>query len=340
MLWERAPAGVKVVIYYANDAEQTRRGIEWAAREDAIGFKAKKTDAAELSFGRALADSGNIVGQVTSLGVALKTAIDRAQAPQNITPLAGTGPHLIRTLAVVTHGTSDWISVGGGITTKNAATVIKKIAPFLTVDVKIIIYGCSAALGQKEKAENWVVNSMEPGGEDSLAAKIRDGLIDAGKVRSSVWSHTEVGHATRNPSLRFFNAGYGKGAKGGSYAGEFVFGNVERITALREIEETIRGLGFIIGNEESFRKLAYKELRALMYKAYVSAVIRIATVGGKKVKLTNLTYREANLPEVAPLYPLEVADIIRKHWSTYWSAQRKAETARELIKKLKLKRLV
>ena len=259
MLWEKGPAGVKVAIH-SSDAEQTRRGIEWAKREDAIGFKAKKIDAAELIFGKAFADSGNIVSQLTNLGAALKTALNRVKAPRNITPLAGTGPNLIRTLALFTHGTTNWIGIGGGITTTNAATIIKKIAPLLTVDVKIIIYGCSAALGQKESANNWVVNSMEPGGEDSLAAKIRDGLVDAGKVISSVWSHTEVGHTTRNPSLRFFNAGYGKGAKGGSYAGEFVFGTVERITALREIEEAISSLGFAISNEENFRKLAYKEL--------------------------------------------------------------------------------
>jgi hypothetical protein len=215
--------------------------------------------------------------------------------------------------------------------------VIKRIAPVLTVDVQIIIYGCEAARGQKERKDNWLVNTMEPGGEDSLAAKIRDALVDEGKLMSSVWSHTEVGHTTRNPSLRFFYAGDGKGTKGHSYAGEFVFGTVERIIALAELEDTIKALGYSISEDEqeNFRKFAYKELRKLIYDAYIKAVIKFV----KNVKVTNLTYRGANLPEMAPLYPLEVADIFRKYWSeVYWSKERKESAANKLIKELRLKR--
>ena len=337
-LWGKAPAGVVVAIYNPGDREQVRRAIEWAKREDGIGVRAKNIDAAELSFGKAMASSEKIVSQITKLGAALKAAVDRVPPPQGITPLAGTGPHLVRTLGLFTHGTNTGIGVGGGITTTNAAAVIKGMAPVLTDDVNIVIYGCSAARGQREKKNNWVINTMEPGGEDSLAAKIRDALVDEGKSRSSVWSHTEVGHTTRNPSLRFFLAGYGKGSKGSSYAGDFVFGTVERLVALGELEDTVRGLGFIISDEENFRKHAYKELRRLMYKGYIRAVIKIAKVGGAIVKVTHLTYRGANLPEAAPLYPLEVADIIRKHWSAVWSTERKLDTARNLIRRLTLKK--
>jgi hypothetical protein len=92
-LWKKAPAGVIVAIHNPDEPEQMRRGIEFAKREDAIGVKAKKIDAAELIFGKAIADSRNIVSQLTKLGTALKAAVERVQAPQGITPLAGTGPY-------------------------------------------------------------------------------------------------------------------------------------------------------------------------------------------------------------------------------------------------------
>jgi hypothetical protein len=172
-LWENAPAGVTVGIYYDGDAEQKRAAIKWAARENVIGAHGK-IEAAHLVFGKAVADTDTVVKLVTKLGTALKTAVDSTPPPAAITPLPGTGPHLIRTLALFTHGTNNWISVGGGITSKRVEKVIKSIAPALTNDVKIIIYGCSAARGSKERAGAWENSTMSSGGADSLAAKVRD----------------------------------------------------------------------------------------------------------------------------------------------------------------------
>jgi len=334
-LWENAPAGVTVAIYYSPDAEQKRRGIEWAARENAVGPRARSIAAADLTFGKALADSASVATLVTRLGAALKAAVDRVPRPAGIVPLPGTGPHLIRTLALFTHGRNTDITVGGGgITISKAADVIRALAPSLTDDVKIIIYGCSAARGTREREGAWLVNTMSPGGADSLAAKLRDALVDAGKSKATVWSHTEVGHTTRNPSLRFFNAGFGKGTPGTSYADEFIFGTLEKINALGQIEQAIAAFGFAVGDRERFQKAAYKKLRSLMYGAYVGAVIKI--IGGKK--FTNLTYRGANLPEMAPLYPLDVAEIVRKHWASVWTKALQDKTARELIRELRLKK--
>jgi hypothetical protein len=333
-LWENAPAGVAVAIYYAPDAEQTRRAIEWATRENAVGPRGRTIAAADLTFGKALADSARIVTQVTQLGAALKAAVDRIPAPSGIIPLPGTGPHLIRTLALFTHGTNTAITVGGGISTGNAADVIKSIALALTDDVKIIIYGCSAARGSRERKDAWEINTMSPGGADSLAGKLRDALVDAGKSKATVWSHTEVGHTTRNPSLRFFPAGFGKGTPGRSYADELIFGTVEKIAALGQIEQSIAALGFAIADRERFQRAAYKALRGLMYRAYVRAVINV--IKGKKI--TNLTFRGANLPEMAPLFPLDVADIVRKHWANFWTKDLQEKTARQLIKELRLRK--
>jgi len=332
-LWENAPAGVTVGIYYSSDDTQKGAAIKWAARENALGARGK-IEAAHLVFGKAVSDSDTTVAKlVTKLRTALKTAVDATPAPATITPLPGTGPHLIRTLALFTHGTNDWISVGGGITSKGAEKVIKSISPALTNDVKIIIYGCSAARGSTERAGAWENSTMSSGGADSLAAKVRDALVDAGKTKAVVWSHTEVGHVTRNPSLRFFNAGFGKGTDGRSFADAFIFG-LEKVTALGHIEQSIASLGFAIGDRDQFQKAAYKALRRLMFRAYVGAVIKV--IKGKRI--TNLTYRGATLPEVAPLYPLDVADIVRKHWTSVWTSQLQERTARQVIKELRLKK--
>jgi hypothetical protein len=339
-LWTKALRGVHVGLYDATDAELTRRAVEWAAREEAMGLNAKKIAAAELKVGKAIADSGNIIKQLTGLGTALKAAVDAVPVPQGTSLVQGTGPHLIRTLALFTHGTNDWLGIGGDITTRSVATIIKGIAPVLSIDVKVVIYGCSAARGQKE-ASDWVVTTMEPGGADSLAAKIRDALVNEGKYWSSVWGHTEVGHTTRNPSLRIFYAVGGAGATGVSYASGFVFKADDKKLALAELEDTIKALGYTISDskQESFKEAAYRGLRKLMYLACIKANIKKVTKGGKTFKVNNLTYKGVNLSEMAPLYPVEVADLIKKYWSdVYWTKALKDETAKKLIKTLKLKK--
>lgn len=338
-LWREAPAGVSVAVYYA-DPEQKRIAIEWAARERGIGPRGARIAAAELELGRAIADGGNLGNQLTQLGTALSAAVNAAPPPSNITPLPGTGPTFIRTLALFTHGTRNWISIGGGITTKTVGALINRIAPVLSNDVKVLLYGCSSARGQGE-ASDWVRTTTSSGGADSLAARFRDALVDAGKTQATVWGHTEVGHTTRNPSLRYFFAGRGKGAAGQSYLDEIVFGALPDALVREEIAETIASQGHAIPElrQDAFRTVAGRHIKRLRYVCYVGAVIRTRTVGGKTTRTTNLTVRGANLPEVAPLYPLEVADAVRQRWKeTCWTAAARARAAQQLIKELKLPR--
>ena len=338
-LWQEAPAGVTVAVYYA-DPEQNRRAIEWAARERAIGPRATRMTASELTFGKAIPDSRNLGNQLTQLASALSAAVTAVPQPSGLMPLPGTGPSLIRTLALFTHGINTWVSIGGGISNSNAAKVIQRIGPALTDDVKIILYGCSSARGQSE-ASSWVETTTSSGGDDSLAARIRDALVDAGKARATVWGHTEVGHTTRNPSLRSFGATRGKRTAGQSYLGETVFGVLPDAMVREEIAETIGSLGFAIpeARQDAFRTAAGRYIKRLRYSCYVGAVVRVRTVAGKQIKETNLTFRETNLPEMAPLYPLDVADIVRRRWSDVcWTQAVLKQAARRLIKDLKLKR--
>jgi hypothetical protein len=339
-LWEHAPAGVTIGIYDGGDPELTRRGKEWGEREGAVGIRGSRIDAAELVFGKSMADGGGFVKQVTEFGKALAAAVSKAPKPAGVHPLPGTGPALIRTLALFTHGTNDWLGIGNGFTLGNAATVIRGIAPYLTVDVRLVIYGCSAGLGQRE-ASNWIVTTMEPGGADSLAGVLRDALVDQGRNQAAVWAHTEVGHTTRNPSLRVFGAGFGKGSAGESYAGATIFGPFEKMVAVGEVEDAIRALGFRIpvDKEEAVGTAARKLLRQHLYSAWVRATATTTVTRGKRTTRTNLTYRGGPLPEMAPIHPLDVAAIVRSYWTdTYWTKARRDEVARALVKQLKLPR--
>ncbi len=120
---------------------------------------------------------------------------------------------------------------------------------------------------------------MNSGGEDSLAAKIRDALVDSGKYRATVWGSTESGHTTRNPSLRYFNAGSGKGAKGNSYVGQYVFGTVNDLLTFASLEVTLQ-LGFSIDAalETKFQIAAQRKLSYLRYSCYIDANIKYRTV--------------------------------------------------------------
>ena len=329
-LWKKVSTGVSVAIYDPDDAELKRRGVDWAKREDAIGLKTKKIEAAGLTFGKAIADSGNIVRTLTDLVAALKAAVDKVPAPSGT---KGTTPSLIRILALFSHGWGTTLAIGGTINNKNAAKVIKGIAPVLTDDVKIVLYGCSVCRGVTEK-QSWHTTTMEPGGADSLAASIRDALVDEGKSKASVWGHTEVGHTTTNWTLRAFYAADGKGAEGKAYAGQFVFDS-EKTKALEDLERAIEAEGFRVeaSKRADFESFVLEILKAHMYDAYGAANLKRDRSGNR---VNNLTYNGVNLSEMAPIYPNEVAEIIRTYWrDVYWTEERKKSTAKDMIRRLK-----
>lgn len=337
-LWEEAPAGVAVAIYNGGDREQKARGIEWAERQGAIGPRRARLDVAEVEFGRAMADTGNLSRQVLALHTVLGAAVSAAPQPAGVTPKPGTGPGLIRTLALFTHGTTNWIGVGGGISASGVAAVVRRMAAALANDITIILYGCSSARGSTEPS-NWVTTTTGPGGVGSLAAKFRDALLDAGKTEATVWGHTEVGHTTRNPSLRFFTGRGGKGSPGRSYLSDFVFGTVPDILAWQELAETVAALGFRLDDarQAAFRAAATRLLRRRRYSCWVGAVVKVRTVGGSQVRETNITYGGANLPEVAPLYPFDVAEIVRRRWTDVcWTDMARLEVARQIARALRL----
>lgn len=300
-LVRRFPVGVQVAVYDPETSELQRRAAEWARREEAVGATGTTIDAARLALGVAMSDARGLVRTLTELSRALAQATG-----------ATTGPALIRTLALFAHGWGTTLAIGAGLTAGNVVDVVGRMAPSLTNDVTIVLYGCSVCAQADEG--DWVATTMRPGGVDSLCGKIRDALVDAGKHSATVWGHTEIGHTTRNWSLRRFRAipfVGGQDRPGDAYAGEIVFGP-EKAGALAKVEAAINvgGLRVAAARRPEFEVFVLARMERHMYRAYGQAN-RTKTHGG------------ANLAERAPLFPDEVAEIIRTHWrDTYWVSQR------------------
>jgi len=328
-LWQEFPAGVTVAFYDRHEPVAVRRAKEWATRERAISTKRKPISAKNLVFGKAFPDSYDIKTTLPALGKVLTAASAKAGKPGGVQPLPGTGPSRIRVLAIFSHGTTGWLGIGKGITSRKAKPLIKSIAPALTTDVNVVLYACSAARSPS-KREDWHKGTFKPGGAKSLAGVIRDALLKEGMKQAKVWGHTTVGHMTRNFALRIFYAAHGKNQPGEAYAGTCL-GTLEEVLALFDLEDEIANKGYAIPPKiaVAFRREAYRRLsggvHSLFYKCYAEA--------NKKLK-----YRGANLAEMAPVDPQGVADVIENYWkNTFWP-KKKPALADQLIRKFKFKK--
>jgi hypothetical protein len=325
-LWELFPFGVPVAICFQEN-EHINQAKVWAEREQSIGFKGDTFSATEVIFGKAILDKNRISLSdiITSLGTLLNRAISKVAPPEGRQPSPKAGPSKIRTLAIFTHGWTGGAHIGpSDIKIGNVNSIITAIAPYCTNDINVILYACHTARGQSEK-EDWRKSTMESGGgSDSLAATIRDALIDANLDQASVWGHTTRGHTTTNFALRFFSATSAKGSGGQSYVDAFIFGTVEKVIALNDLEQEIVAAGYQITDQEKFQQHGYELLNQVMYDCYAQACAK-------------LKYKDENLAEMAPVDPLGVAAVVLEYWKGYWAGC-KGEQAKKLINKLHLKK--
>lgn len=351
-LWQEAPAGVAVAIYESANETAVNNGMEWAAREKAIGpiVLDGPVDAENLDLGYAFSDERDMQQDLVELGEMLATVTAKAAKPAGIEPLPGTGPSRIRTLALFSHGVPRWIGIEPGMSLSNsdpgmslseARDLVRAIAPYLAADVKVLLYACSVGRGLEEE-QDWSWGTFAPGGADSMAGEIRDTLIEEGEKmaeegagydfsQAEVWGHTTRGHVVNNAAWRVFHGVYGKGSEGRGYASDFVFGTVEKVIALNEVEEEVAAQGYEIPADilEKFRAKVYKELSGsewgLFYDCYAQAD-------------AELEYQGASLAEMCAVDPLGVADVIAEYWrSTFWPVE-KPRLVKRLIAKFKLKK--
>lgn len=326
-LWAEFPSGVPVAFYDSGMDEGKRRGEEWAKQQNAIGLKGTKITADQIVFGKAIPDTLKVSPTLTALGKVLAAAVAKVPTPTGATPAKGIGPAKVAILGIFSHGTSDWCGIGGGLTSGNAAAVVKAIAPVVTPNLKVLLYSCSGARGPDEE-EAWVKGTLQGGGAGSVASKVRDALVEEGISEGEVWGHTTVGHVTENFALRFFTAASGKGQEGFAYAGFYIWGIFERVNFLFQLQRLVEDKSYIVDDKasKSFFSKASNETNTLMYKCYAKAN-------------KELTYDGKNLATMAPLYPREVAKLIKDYWEqNYWITEKKEKLADKLIKDAKLKK--
>lgn len=326
-LWTLFPNGVSVGFYDAALDEAKLRAADWAKQQNAVGLKGKKISADEIVFGKAIPDTLKVAPTLTALAKVLEGAVAKAPAPTSTAPKAGMGPTKVAVLGIFSHGTSDWCGIGGGLTSSNAATVIKAIAPVVTPNLKVLLYSCSGARGTAEE-EEWVKGTLQGGGAGSVASKVRDALVEEGKSEGEVWGHTTVGHVTENFALRFFTAASGKGGEGRAFTEFYIWSVFEKVNFLFQLQKLVEDKGYVVDDKSSkdfFRK-ASQSTNMLMYGCYAKAN-------------KDLKYSGQNLAVMAPLYPREVAKLVKELWEKdYWTTDKKDKLADKLVKDAKLKK--
>jgi hypothetical protein len=118
------------------------------------------------------------------------------------------GPGRWETIAFFCHGTPRDIQLGFGLRTVDKLG--QYIARSSERDVRVLLYCCSTA----STIASLIGKSV--GGDGGFADELRDALCRHGATHCRVMAHTTVGHATKNPHVRFFD---GNGSPVGSQGG-------------------------------------------------------------------------------------------------------------------------
>ncbi|MEH6378261.1 DUF4157 domain-containing protein [Streptomyces sp. KLMMK] len=304
------PNGVALAFYQpmpsARDREEAGNAAgTWAKREKALGVTGKKVTASDVAFGEAMSDKDHPLKEtVQAIGTLLKAAV--AKAPPDPAAPPGGSPAAVRILALFAHGDPGFCGVGG-VTPRNAASVIQGIAPALAANITIVFFTCNSGRVWEE-TEDWEKQSMRPGGKGSLASVTRDALIAEGKV-GSVWGHSMGGHvAGVNPALREFTTAAGKGSEGASFVMRYVFTEADKSNTTKELLDAVSAQGYRLTSAAAATAGAVAE--STMYYGYADASWK-------------LTFGGSMLAEAAPTHPAEVAKLIKDYWTTtYWPANK------------------
>lgn len=336
-LWKECPDGVAVAFYDTEEPVAKKAAEAWAKTVKAIAPGRGKVSAKNLEFGKPIPDSRNMANTLVAMGKVIKSAVTKT-APSDVEMLGGKpgsvqrrrtlSPAKIRTLAIFAHGSERTCWIGKGVNRQNAEATVKKLAPYLASDVKILIFACSTATGPKEYKtvrEEWIKGTMEKGGKGSLSAKVRDALVKHGKMGAQVWGHTTGGHVSRNPALRVFYSKRGAGSLGESYVASYIFTPtiIKQIATALKSEITTKG--YAVTDERRYTAKAEAMVSLEVYRCWISAA--------KKRK-----HSGRPLAEMAPNFPYEVANIVLKYWKSTWWPRRKEKLAKRLIRRLGLKK--
>lgn len=306
----------------------------FASREQGIGIRDEEYNAASLTFGKSIRGTktdgtSRIQDVVPKLAGVVNSALAKVPAATPPAAGAGPGPAKIKAIAIFAHGTPSWCSLN--VTSGNAPGIFKAIAPYLSNSVRVILYTCSSAKGVTEnlgsdKEEVYKRGSLGKGGTDSLAAVVRDTLVDAGVGEASVWGHTGAGHPTQNWSLRFFSAKEGKGTAGHGFVGYFMMVDPVIKMAGAALAAEIGRQGYMVdAADPKFAAAAQPMIADGLYRAYAQL------------------HWDKSLPvkpaEYAPLHSAGAAMQAIEHFENNYWPKLLPTLAKALINSLGLKKL-
>lgn len=321
------PNGVALAFYAPMPSEKDKEAAMWAAkawatREQALGIDGKTVTLATAKFGVAMnEDEHPLVATIQAIGRLLTSAVGKAP-PNPAGPLPpGQGPATVRTLAIFAHGTSTWCGLGA-ITSGAAAGIIRSVAPQLASNVNVVLFSCNSGRSPDE-SEEWVRNSMTPGGGKSLGSVTRDALLAEGKSGGTVWGHGVSGHVTDVFALREFDVTDGAGAEGASYVRRYVYSGGDQTVVSTELVQGMLGRGYVPATADEARIRAAADAQAFqeMYNGYASANAKLKYQGG-------------SLAASIPTHPVEIGAQIKTYWdTTYWPGRR-AEAIDKFVKDL------
>jgi len=137
--------------------------------------------------------------------------IDLAEVVRFLREASDQGRNPLNVVASISHGTQDWVFLGGAIhktlprndnQQKNVGHLVAEIRDFLAPDIRWILYACLTAGG------NPGGNGIYPdnGGSDTVAAELLNQLVANGKTHAEVWGHVGAGQALARPYWRRFRS--------------------------------------------------------------------------------------------------------------------------------------
>ncbi|WMX13576.1 hypothetical protein [Aureispira sp. CCB-E] len=350
-LLKEFPNGLTVIFYEIDDdvnLEIFKNGSgRWAREQKAIGFTGSTPTVDSVKIGIAMPEyiqkkSAGVGNSITSLGAFVKKCMTKAHRYNNqtyYTPAIenpvfemADDAYLFKTVALASHGWIDGISINSGpqgeeLNSDNIEAFIKNCSPYMSSDVNIIFYSCTAA-------SDWANNdSTSDGGSESLIAKAIGALAKLGHLEGEAWGHTTVDGYFHNKDLRYFKVsdGYEGVYQGRSYMrycyGDFIEADIKVILDL--IKENHSAVYNRVG-EEQLRILIDEEIIFDFSDCYNAAFSR-GIIITHKIKGTELRRK---LSEIAPIAPEEVKDIIVKYRSTWKKRYTYSTIVRTVISKL------
>lgn len=345
------PNGLTVIFYEIDDDVNLKifkdGSARWAREQKAIGFTGSTPTVDSVKIGIAMPEyiqkkSAGVGKSLTSLGDFVKKCMTKAHRYNNqiyYTPEIENpvfemtdDAYLFKRVALSSHGWTGGISINGTpegeeLNVDNIEAFIKKCSPYMSSDVNVIFYSCTAA-------SDWAdVDLTSDGGSESLIAKAIAELARLGHLDAEAWGHTTVDGYFHNKDLRFFKVS-------DSYDGVYQGKNYMRycyedfmetdIQAILDLIKTNHNGTYNRVGEESLRILIDEEIIADFFDCYNAAfsrgIVITHQITGKELR--------RKLSEIAPIAPKEVKDIIVKYRRTWKKTYTYSAIVRRVISKL------